>query len=123
MFYEAARSANWFARSPRSANTPADRSKRATQRSPGAALPALCLLVPGRLGDPVHGLGGLVYGTGEKYDPVHGSGYLVYGIGKKRIAVHGIGDLVYGIVEKCNAVHGIGVLVCGTRIGICQRCV
>jgi hypothetical protein len=28
----------------RSANTPADRSKRATQLSPGAALPALCLL-------------------------------------------------------------------------------
>ena len=70
MFYEAARSAN----------TPADRSKRATQLSPGAALPALCLLLPGRLGDPVHGMRGLVYGTGEKYDPVHGSGYLVYGI-------------------------------------------
>ena len=34
MFYEAARSANWFARSPRSASTPADRSKRATQLSP-----------------------------------------------------------------------------------------
>ena len=33
----------------RSANTPADRSKRATQLSPGAALPALCLLVPGRI--------------------------------------------------------------------------
>ena len=28
----------------RSANTQADRSKRATQLSPGAALPALCLL-------------------------------------------------------------------------------
>ena len=94
MFYEAARSAN----------TPADRSKRATQLSPGAALPALCLLLPGRLGDPVHGMRGLVYGTGEKYDPVHGSGYLVY-----------------GIVEKCIAVHGIRGLVCGTRIGICQR--
>ena len=35
MCYEAARSTN----------TPADRSKRATQLSPGAALPALCLLV------------------------------------------------------------------------------
>ena len=55
MFYEAAQSAN----------TPADRSKRATQLSPGAALPALCLLVPSRLGDPVHGLGGLVYGIGK----------------------------------------------------------
>ena len=41
---------DWFAKSPRSANTPADRSKRATQLSPGAALPALCLLVPSRFG-------------------------------------------------------------------------
>ena len=48
-FARAARSANWFARAARSANTPADRSKRATQLSPGAALPALCLLCSGRL--------------------------------------------------------------------------
>ena len=49
------------ARSPLSASTPADRSKRATQLSPGAALPALCLLVPGRFGFAVHGMGYLVY--------------------------------------------------------------
>ena len=64
MFYEAARSEIWFARSPRSASTPADRSKRAPQLSPGAALPALCLLVSGRFGDPVHRRPVLVYGTG-----------------------------------------------------------
>ena len=79
MFYEAARSANWFARSPRSASTPADRSKRATQHIPRAALPALCLLSSGRLGDPVHGMGCLVYGTWQKYDAVHGMRGLVYG--------------------------------------------
>ena len=67
MFYEAARSANWFARSPRSANTPADRSKRAAQLSPGAAPPALCLLALGRWGDAVHGMGDLVYGDND-YD-------------------------------------------------------
>ena len=61
MFYEAA-VGDWFARSPRSASTPADRSKRATQLSPGAALPALCLPVPGLFGFAVHGIGGLVYG-------------------------------------------------------------
>jgi hypothetical protein len=37
----------------RSANTQADRSKRATQLSPGAALPALCLLGSGRLNFPL----------------------------------------------------------------------
>ena len=36
--------ARWGDEAARSANTPADRSKRATQLSPGAALPALCLL-------------------------------------------------------------------------------
>ena len=66
MFYEAARSEIWFARSPRSAITPADHSKRATQLSPGAALPALCLLVSGRFGDPVHRMPVLVYGAGWK---------------------------------------------------------
>ena len=39
----------WCYEAARSANTPADRSKRATQLSPGAALPALCLLSSGRL--------------------------------------------------------------------------
>ena len=45
--------ARWGDEAARSANTPADRSKRATQLSPGAALPALCLLVPGRLDFPL----------------------------------------------------------------------
>ena len=49
---EVSRSANWVARSPRSANTPADRSKRAPQLSPGAALPAFCLVCSGRLEIP-----------------------------------------------------------------------
>ena len=79
---EAAWSANWVARSPRSACTPADRSKRALQLSPGAALPALCLLVPGRLRDPVHRMPDLVYGTVQKYRAVHGMPDLVYGMGK-----------------------------------------
>ena len=83
MFYEAARSANWFVRSPRSSSTPADRSKRATQLSPGAALPALCLLSSGRLRDPVHGMGCLVYGVGQKCDAVHGVRGLVYGTVQK----------------------------------------
>ena len=79
MFYEAARSANWFVRSARSANTPADRSKRATQLSPWAALPALCLVCSGSFRDPVHGMRGLVYGMGEKCNAVHGMSCLVYG--------------------------------------------
>ena len=44
--------ARWGDEAARSANTPADRSKRATQLSPGAALPALCLLGSGRLNFP-----------------------------------------------------------------------
>ena len=83
MFYEAARSANWFERLPRSASASADRSKRATQLSPGAALPALCLLVLDRFSDPVHRVPGLVYGKGKKTDAVHGLGCLVYGAGRK----------------------------------------
>ena len=80
MFYEAARSANWFARSPRSANTPADRSKRATQLIPGAALPALCLLGSGRLDLPYTKAVILCTASvGMKYDAVHGIGVLVYG--------------------------------------------
>ena len=39
----------WCYEAARSANTPADRSKRAAQLSPGAALPALCLLGSGRI--------------------------------------------------------------------------
>ena len=54
-------------RSARSANTPADRSKRATQLSPGAALPALCLLCSGRFGFAVHQIGDSVYGD-KDYD-------------------------------------------------------
>ena len=57
--------ARWGDEAARSANTPADRSKRATQLSRGAALPALCLLSSDRLGDPVHGIGCLVYGQGK----------------------------------------------------------
>jgi hypothetical protein len=45
--------ARWGDEAARSANTPADRSKRATQLSPGAALPALCLLGSGRLNFPL----------------------------------------------------------------------
>ena len=58
--------ARWGDEAARSANTPADRSKRATQLSPGAALPALCLLALGRLENAVHGLGYLVYGMGRR---------------------------------------------------------
>ena len=61
------------------ANTPADRSKRATQLSPGAALPALCLLVPGRFGFAVHQTGDSVYGILRKSCPVHQIGDSVYG--------------------------------------------
>ena len=57
--------ARWGDEAARSANTPADRSKRATQLSQGAALPALCLLSSVRLGDLVHGMRGLVYGLGK----------------------------------------------------------
>ena len=57
----------WCYESPRSASTPADRSKRSTQLSPGAALPALCLLVSGRFGFAVHGMGYWVYGD-KDYD-------------------------------------------------------
>ena len=49
--------------------------------SPGAALPALCLLVPGRFGFAVHGIGHWVYGTGLLGVAVHGIGHLVYGVG------------------------------------------
>ena len=45
--------ARWGDEAARSANTPADRSKRATQLSPGAALPALCLLSSVRLDFPL----------------------------------------------------------------------
>ena len=82
MFYEAARSANWFVRTARSANTPADRSKRATQLSPWGCSARFVPVVFGPVGrsrtrnglfgvregvcDAVHGMRGLVYGTVQK---------------------------------------------------------
>ena len=83
---------DWFARSPRSANTPADRSKRAAQLSPGAAPPALCLLALGRWGDAVHGMGDLVYGDND-YD-VRGQERGAYFCRLKRIDAGPFGDSV-----------------------------
>ena len=103
MFYEAARSAN----------TPADRSKRATQLSPGAALPALCLLVPGRFGFAVHQTGDSVYDTVQKSCPVHQTGDSVYGTVQKSCPVHETGDSVYGTVQKSCPVHETGDSVYG----------
>ena len=137
MFYEAARSANWFVRSPRSASTQADRSKRATQLSPGAALPALCLLCSGRLGFAVHQSGDSVYCISGKSFLVHQIGDSLYGDkdydenGQEKGTYFGavwcmglchevvrrtrIWLLVYGMGEKYDAVHGNGVLVYGVR--------
>ena len=125
MFYEAAlsanwfvrspRSANWFVRSPRSASTPADRSKRATQLSPGAALPALCLLCSGRLGFAVHQSGDSVYGISGKSFLVHQIGDSLYGTVQKFCLVHQIGDSVYGTVQKFCLVHGSSCLVYGDK--------
>ena len=108
MFYEAARSANWFVRSARSANTPADRSKRATQLSPGAALPALCLLCSGRLDYGVYETGDSVYGTVRKTCLVHQIGDSVYGDkdydenGQERGAYFGR----LGIIRRCGQEKG-----------------
>ena len=62
-----------------------------------AAPPALCLLALGRLENPVHGTGGLVYGMGKMTDTVHELSDLVYGIGEMTDAVHGLRGLVYGM--------------------------
>ena len=64
----------------RSANTPADRSKRAAQLCPGAASPALCLLFSGRLENPVHRMGGLVYGDND-YDVAAKKGRVILAVG------------------------------------------
>ena len=42
-------------------------------------MPDLCLLALGRLENPVHRMGGLVYGMGKMTDAVHRMGGLVYG--------------------------------------------
>ena len=88
----------WCYEAARSANTPADRSKRATQLSPGAALPALCLLCSGRFGFAVHQIGDSLYG-----------------ISGKSFLVHQIGDSLYGTVQNFCLVHGSSCLVYGDK--------
>ena len=125
MFYEAAlsanwfarspRSENWFARSPRSASTPADRSKRATQLSPWGCSARFVPAVFGPFGFAVHQSGDSVYGISRKSRPVQETGDSVYGTVRKSCLVHQIGDSLYGTVQKFCLVHRSSCLVYGDK--------